>query len=69
MKKVILSFFLFPVIIFPQRSRICINQLGYLENSVKAAVVISKEKIQAKYFDLCDALTDETIWRGDYFIW
>jgi endoglucanase len=68
MKKVILSFFLFPVVIFPQRSRICINQLGYLENSVKAAVVISKEKIQAKYFDLCDALTDETIWRGDKII-
>jgi endoglucanase len=68
MKKTLLIFFLLPYLIFPQKSRICINQLGYLEKSVKTAVVISNEKIQPKYFDLCDALTDEVIKRGDKII-
>ena len=65
MKKIILPFFLFTTLLFSQKSRICVNQLGYLQKSVKTAIILSKEKISAKYFIICDAITGEIKWKGD----
>ena len=44
------------------QSWIRINQLGYLQKSVKAAVLCSKADISPKEFELCDALTDKTVY-------
>jgi peptidoglycan/xylan/chitin deacetylase (PgdA/CDA1 family) len=42
-----------------------INQAGYLPQSVKVAVLMSKQPVTLSSFDLCDALTDEVVWRSD----
>jgi endoglucanase len=41
-----------------------INQIGYLEKSIKAAVLCSKLDISPTQFELCDALTSEVVWKS-----
>ena len=48
-----------------QNTWIRINQLGYLTNSVKVAVLVSKEKISPDKFFIKDALTEHTVWQSD----
>jgi peptidoglycan/xylan/chitin deacetylase (PgdA/CDA1 family) len=47
-----------------QQSWIRINQLGYLPNSVKVAVLVSKERPKVTEFELCEALTDRVVWKA-----
>ncbi len=47
-----------------QTTWIRVNQLGYLNKSIKVAVLISKDKINPTYFEICDALTDKSVWQG-----
>jgi endoglucanase len=47
-----------------QNSWIRINQLGYLEHSVKNAVFVSKDNPEVKSFSLVDAATDKEIWKS-----
>ncbi|MGE5363911.1 MAG: glycoside hydrolase family 9 protein [Bacteroidota bacterium] len=47
--------------LFAQNSWIRINQLGYLNNSIKNAVLLSKDNISVRSFDICDALTGQTV--------
>ncbi len=47
------------------QSWIRINQLGYLPHSIKAAVLLSKEDISIKTFQICDVLTDKTIYSSN----
>ncbi|MCX6150062.1 MAG: glycoside hydrolase family 9 protein [Ignavibacteriales bacterium] len=65
MKKSFILWFVLITIIFAQKSWIRVNQLGYLEKSIKVAVFLSKENTQPSFFELCDALTGETIWKGE----
>ena len=46
------------------QSWIRINQLGYLQKSLKVAVLGSKENISVSQFELCDALTGNTVWKS-----
>jgi hypothetical protein len=46
------------------RSWIRINQLGYLPGSMKCAVFLSKENLSGKQFDLVDATSGKTVFRG-----
>lgn len=46
------------------QSWIRINQLGYLEKSIKVAILISKEDIKILNFELCDALTGKTVFMS-----
>ncbi len=48
-----------------QNTWIRINQLGYLTNSVKVAVLVSKEKISPDKYFIKDALTEQTVWESD----
>lgn len=41
-----------------------INQLGYLEKSIKAAVLISDDITQLKTFEVYDAKTNKPVWKG-----
>ena len=50
--------------LFAQKSWIRINQLGYLPNSVKVAVLVSKEQLNVTEFELCEALTDRVVWKA-----
>ncbi len=50
------------------QSWIRINQAGYLQKSIKAAVFCSKENISLKSFALYDALTDEKVFNSDEVI-
>ncbi len=66
MKKIFfvsLSIIFFNVFSFSQ-SWIRINQIGYLQKSEKAAVLVSKEKISPQQFSIHDALTGEVIWSS-----
>ncbi len=47
------------------QSWIRINQVGYLQKSVKVAVLCSKQDILLKQFELYDALTGEVVWHSD----
>ncbi|MFN8348575.1 MAG: glycoside hydrolase family 9 protein [Spirosomataceae bacterium] len=47
-----------------QSSWIRINQLGYLPQSVKVAVLVSKEQPKFTDFEVCDALTNRVVWKG-----
>jgi len=47
-----------------QTSWIRINQLGYLPNSTKVAVLVSKEWPTVSSFDVCEALTDKVVWSS-----
>ncbi len=60
----ILIFLLTVTTAFAQKSWIRINQLGYLNNSVKVAVLVSKEDLSPKSFEIIDAATGETVWTG-----
>ncbi|HED05482.1 MAG TPA: glycoside hydrolase [Ignavibacteria bacterium] len=64
LKSFILIFFIIPNLIFAQKSWIRINQLGYLQNSIKVAVLISKEKLNPNSFELRDAKTGNVLWKG-----
>ncbi|MGE5351201.1 MAG: glycoside hydrolase family 9 protein [Acidobacteriota bacterium] len=67
MKKKLLFLLLFVLplgLIFPQNSWIRINQLGYLDKSVKVAVLVSKENLNVKSFELCDAMTGKSLWKS-----
>lgn len=55
----ILSTFAFP------NSWIKINQLGYIPDELKFAVLLSKEKLDLKYFYLFDAISDKVVWRSN----
>lgn len=59
--------FLITFSIFPQNQKIWIriNQLGYLTESVKEAVLISKEDLNPKSFVLKDALTEKTVYKSE----
>lgn len=58
----LLSLLFLPItMIFSQNSWIHINQLGYLNNSIKNAVFVSKENVAVKSFDVCDALTNRVV--------
>lgn len=56
--------FIHHVQLFAQKSWIRINQLGYLPNSVKVAVLVSKEQPSITEFELCEALTDRVVWKS-----
>ena len=64
--KFIISCFsiLFSLQTFAQDSWIRINQLGYPENSIKVAVLISKQNINPKSFQLLDASSNRPVWEG-----
>jgi endoglucanase len=46
------------------QSWIRFNQLGYLPHSVKVAVFISNKNEKVTDFSLCNAVTDEVVWKG-----
>jgi hypothetical protein len=46
------------------QSWIRINQMGYLPESVKVAVLVSKEQSLPADFSIHDALTDEEVWKS-----
>lgn len=48
-----------------ENSWIRVNQLGYAENDIKTAVLISKENINIKGFSVVDALTDKEIFSSN----
>jgi peptidoglycan/xylan/chitin deacetylase (PgdA/CDA1 family) len=50
--------------IYAGDSWIRINQLGYLPNAVKVAVLISEEDIRIEQFQLRNAITETVIYRG-----
>ncbi len=60
----ILFFFCHDLFSF-QSSWIRINQLGYLEESIKVAVLVSKENLSPTKFELCDALTDKIVYKSN----
>jgi endoglucanase len=66
MKNQIILFFILisSSYMFAQNSWIRINQLGYLEQSVKNAVLVSKENPDVKSFSLIDAATDKEVWKS-----
>ena len=41
-----------------------INQLGYLPDATKVAVLLSREAVQVTGFELADCFTDEVVFRG-----
>ncbi len=63
-KKYFLLILVFSGLLYSQNSWIRINQLGYLKKSIKVAVLLSKEKVNPTYFEICDALTNKSIWQG-----
>jgi len=69
MKKILLPFFLsFFLLGFNKKYEstwIRINQLGYLTQSVKVAVLGSKENIEVKTFSLIDIQTDKAVFTSD----
>ncbi|MDP4173229.1 MAG: glycoside hydrolase family 9 protein [Bacteroidota bacterium] len=50
--------------IFAAEGWIRINQLGYLEKSIKAAVLITDDITQLKSFEVYDAKTNKPVWKG-----
>lgn len=46
-------------------SWIRVNQLGYLPESIKVAVLVSKEAQLPERYSLHDALTDEVVWQAE----
>lgn len=57
-------FFVFTFINLKAQSWIRINQMGYLPESLKVAVMVSKEEVNVNTFTLHDAMTHEEIWRS-----
>ncbi|MET2986334.1 glycoside hydrolase family 9 protein [Aureibaculum conchae] len=62
---IFISFLLLSFALKKETSWIRINQLGYLPQSVKVAVLGSKGTIEVKTFSLVDAKTDKTIFISD----
>lgn len=61
----IFSFLIFYAsLIFAQDSWIRINQLGYEDNSIKVAVLVSENNFQPKSFIIYDAVLNEKVWTG-----
>lgn len=60
------TFIIFLILYLPvlAQSWIRINQLGYLPQSVKVAVLISLDNVVVKDFTLCDAITDEMVYKA-----
>jgi endoglucanase len=50
--------------LLPAQSWIRVNQLGYLPESQKVAVLVSKDEMNINSFTLHDALTEEEVWRS-----
>jgi peptidoglycan/xylan/chitin deacetylase (PgdA/CDA1 family) len=63
-KSTCLLVLMFLVLPLAGQSWIRINQLGYLPLSVKVAVFISTEPKTVTSFSLCDAVTDEVVYKG-----
>ncbi len=42
-----------------------INQMGYLPHSVKVAVIISTDELRISDFELCNAITNEVVFKGN----
>ncbi|NWF49768.1 MAG: glycoside hydrolase family 9 protein [Ignavibacteriaceae bacterium] len=63
MKKIIVHLMFFTSSLFAQQidSWIRINQLGYQQNSIKTAVLLSKQEIHPAKFILKDALTESAV--------
>ncbi|MBM4174947.1 MAG: cellulase [Ignavibacteria bacterium] len=58
--KTLIFLYCLPISLFSaERSWIRINQLGYLEESIKIAVLVSKEDFTLSQFEVCNALTDK----------
>src|SRR5690606_19954792 len=57
--------FLLTSLTFSQSSVIRINQLGYLEKSIKAAVLLSKDNLTIKTFELIDAQSGNSVFKGE----
>ena len=55
----IILFFVAHLNAIQNQSWIRINQLGYLPNSVKVAVLVSKSDIEINEFEIVDASTNE----------
>ncbi|RPD96604.1 cellulase [Aureibaculum marinum] len=62
---ILLSFLFLNFTYKKENSWIRINQLGYLPQSIKVAVLGSKDNIEVKKFSLVDAKTDKTIYSSD----
>lgn len=67
------KYFLFGLIFFLyqisySQSWIRINQLGYEYDAHKVAVLISKEKINVKSFEIVDAITNKSIYKSNKVI-
>ncbi len=60
---ILITTFLFPSIVAAQ-SWIRVNQLGYLPQSIKAAVWVSKDATTIKKFELVDAETKKVVWSS-----
>jgi|SRR5690554_6053608 len=50
---------------FSQSSVIRINQLGYLEKSIKVAVLLSKDNLSINSFELIDAQSGNSVFKGE----
>src|SRR5687767_6614675 len=61
---VTIVFVLGALVAHAQQSWIRINQLGYSNDGVKVAVAASKEKMTIMSFELVDANTSETVFKG-----
>jgi len=60
----VLAIILFlPAVIKPQ-NQIRVNQLGFLEKSIKTAVLACKDDMTVKSFELCDALTNKVVYNS-----
>lgn len=64
LKAIVLFFLLLAAQIYSQ-SWIRINQVGYLQKSIKNAVMLSKSNLNPKNFVLKDALTDKVVHKSD----
>ncbi len=60
--------FLSANISYSQQSWIRINQLGYLDNSIKVAVLVSKENLHPDEFEIHNSSDDKLVWKGDKII-
>lgn len=69
MKRIILTLLatLF-VLTLGAQSWVRVNQVGYLPDDIKVAVLISTEKV-AGDFEVCDAITDEVVFTGKGVKW
>lgn len=53
------------LITYSQDTWIRINQIGYLNNSPKTAVLLSRQKASVRNFDVCDALTGKVVYSSE----